>query len=195
MSVFYEQLGQIITGANFKRQPEPATFQEKLMGNYHTIPISTRLQMADDTNRLSLAYNTFFADLYMPAPSEKEPKFRFVIAGIGRPAEDPALNLQLCLRSGKMLETAAGKKIMLSGDRIELSPQEIGRWIKHNGWTLQVDPGASLSWPIYPFNPYADKPEENLVRAVRRLTVPLKEMPGRYVRPNEQEIALVLKTD
>ena len=96
-----------------------------------------------------------------------------------------------------MLETAAGKKIMLSGERIELSPQEIGGWIKHNGWTLEVDPGASLSWPIYPFNPYANKPEVNLVRAVGRLTVPLqlKEMRGQYVRPDEQAIAFVLKTN
>jgi len=153
--------------------------------------------MAADTNRLSLAYNTFFADLYVPKPTEKELKFRFVISSIGDAAGDPALNLQLCLLSGKMLETAAGKKIMLSGERIGLSPEEIGGWIKHNGWTLQVDPTASLSWPAYPFNPFEDKPEVNLARAVGRLTVPLKlrTKPGKYVRPNDQEIAFLLKTE
>ncbi|MBL7734170.1 MAG: hypothetical protein JNL51_01840 [Chitinophagaceae bacterium] len=196
-SVFHKQLGQIITGANSKRQPELATFQEKLQGDYHTIPMSSRLQLSADTNRLSLAYNTFFADLYVPKPTEKELKFRFVISSIGNTADDPALNLQLCLRSGKMLETGAGKKIMLSDERIDLSPAEIGGWIKHNGWTLQVDPTASLSWPVYPFNPYADKPEQNIVRAVGRLTVPLKlrTKPGGYVRPDDQEISFLLKTE
>ncbi|HRE51181.1 MAG TPA: hypothetical protein PK339_07165 [Flavitalea sp.] len=197
LGIFHEQLGHIISGANSKRQPELATFQEKLMDNYYTIPISSRLQMAADTNRLSLAYNTFFADLYVPKPTEKELKFRFVISSIGNTADDPALNLQLCLRSGKMLETAAGKKIVLSGERIDLSPEEIGGWIKHNGWTLQVDPTVSLSWPAYPFNPFADRPETNLAHAVGRLTVPLKlrTKPGKYVRPNDQEIAFLLKTE
>lgn len=197
LGIFHKQLGHIISGANSKRQPELATFQGKLMGNYYTIPVSTRLQMAADTNRLSLAYYKFFADLYIPKPSEKELKFRFVISSIGEAVEDPALNLQLCLIPGKTLETATGKKIMLSDQRIELSPEEIGGWIKHNGWTLQADSTASLSWPVYPFNPYTDKPEENLARAVGRLTVPLKlrTKPGKYLRTNDQEIDFLLRTE
>ena len=75
------------------------------------MPVSTRLQMSAADDRLSLAYNTFFSDLYIPAPSDSELDLRFVISGKGRPADDPKLTLQLCLKSGEMLETGAGQKI------------------------------------------------------------------------------------
>jgi hypothetical protein len=197
LSIFHDKLGLIITGANSKRQPELATFQEKLQGEYFYMPISSRLQMGADTNRLSLAYNTFFADMYMPTPSEKELRFRFVISGVGRPSEDSRLNLQLCFKEGDTLETATGRKIILGTEIVELSPHDIGGWIHHNGWTLNVDPTAKLTWPVYPFNPYQNKPETSLKQAVGILSVPVqgKEVPGHYVRPNEQEISFVLKTD
>jgi hypothetical protein len=197
ISIFHEKLGLIITGANSKRQPELATFHEKLQGEYFHIPISSRLQMGTDTCRLSLAYNSFFADMYMPTPSEKEVRFRFVISGVGKPSEDSRLNLQLCLKDGETLETATGRKIILGTETIELSPQDIGGWIRHHGWTLNVDPAAKLTWPVYPFNPYQNKLETSLKQAVGVLSVPVqgKEIPGNYVRPNEQEISFVLKTD
>lgn len=197
LSIFHNKLGLIISGANSKRQPGLATFQEKLEGEIHHLPISSRLQMAADTNRLTLAYNTFFVDLYVPAPSEKSVSFRFVISGIGRPSEESLLNLQLCLKEGETLETAAGRKITLGEEHIELSPQDIGGWIRHHGWTLNVDPTARLLWPVYPFNPYRNKPETSLEHAVGVLTVPVqgKEIPAHYVRPNEQEISFVLKVE
>src|SRR5262245_19892004 len=44
-SVFHEELGLIITGANSKRQPELATLTEQLPGQLIHMPLSTRLQM------------------------------------------------------------------------------------------------------------------------------------------------------
>lgn len=197
LSIFHEKLGEIITGANSKRQPELATFQEKLDGQIYHLPISSRLQMGADTNRLSLAYNTFFADLYIPSPSEKKVSFRFVISGIGRPSDETLLNLQLCLKEGETLETATGRKIKLGKETVELSPADIGGWIRHHGWTLNVDPTARLKWPVYPFNPYRNKPETSLEQAVGVLSVPIKgkEIRGHYVRPHEQEISFVLQAD
>ena len=120
---FIRSSGLIITGANSKRQPELATFSEKLMGQTVHMPISTRLQMSDERDRLSLAYNTFFSDLYIPTPTERELSLRFVITGRGRPADDPQLTLQLCLKPGETMETGAGKKITLEcgADRIAIS--------------------------------------------------------------------------
>jgi len=40
------------------------------------MPLSSRLQMRDDRDRLSLAYNTFFTDLYVPTPSDHQVTFR-----------------------------------------------------------------------------------------------------------------------
>jgi hypothetical protein len=197
ISVFHQRLGLIITGANSKRQPELATFSETLLGQTAHMPISTRLQMSEAQDRLSLAYNTFFSDLYVPTPSENELTLRFAITGRGRPADDPRLTLQLCLRAGEMLETGAGRKIELGAAQIELSPEEIGGWVRHSGWTMKVDPAAKLVWPVYPHNPYANGPETNLAHAVGALRVPLrlKSQPGRYIRTGEQEIVFTIAVE
>lgn len=198
ISVFHQRLGLIITGANSKRQPELATFSEKLLGGQVVhMPISTRLQMSEQQDRLSLAYNTFFSDLYVPTPSDSKLSLRFAITGRGRPAEDSRLTLQLCLKAGEVLETGAGKKITLGAERIELGPAELGGLIRHHGWTLTIDPTARLIWPVYPHNPYANAPETNLERAVGALSAPLrlKYQPGHFVRPGEQEISFVLEAN
>ena len=43
VSVFHQKAGLIVTGAGSKRQPELATFSERLMGQTVYMPISTRL--------------------------------------------------------------------------------------------------------------------------------------------------------
>ena len=48
----------------------------------------------------------------------------------------------------------------------------------HNGWTLHADRTARLSWPIYPFNPYANGPETALTHAVGALSIPLNLQEG-----------------
>lgn len=195
LSVFHEKLGLIITGANSKRQPELATFSEKLLDRVYCMPVSSRLQMSPQRDRLSLAYNTFFVDLHVPSPSGKELTWRFAVTGKGTPSEDPKLTLQLCLKPGEVLETAAGKQLTIGPERIELAASEIGGWIRHHGWTMTLDPTARLAWPMYPHNPYADAPEKSLERAVAALSVPLRLKKGKYIRPGEQEISFALKTN
>jgi hypothetical protein len=189
VSVFHQKAGQIITGANSKRQPELATFTEIVDKTVVHMPLSSRLQTGETEDRLSLAYNTFFTDLYT-AVQEQTLSLRFVISGRGRPGPDTRLNLQLCLKPGEVLETGSGKRVVLSGERVELSAEEVRGRIRHHGWTLQAPGGASLSWPVYPHNPYADSPETDIAWAVGRLTVPLqlKPQPGRYVRARESEL-------
>jgi len=197
LSVFHVKLGLILTGANSKRQPELATFSERLPGQVVHMPISSRLDMGEDQDRLSLAYNTFFSELYVARPSRTALSLRFLITGRGRPADDPRLTLQLCLKHGETLETATGRKITLGRDRIELSPADLGGWIRHHGWRLKLDPTAQLVWPIYPHHPYTDAPEKSLDHAVGALSVPLrlKAVPGHYVRPAEQEIQFVVEVN
>ena len=194
LSVFHSKLGLIISGANSKRQPELATFREKIAGVTYHLPVSSRLEMSDARDRLSLAFNTFFSELYVERPSESELKFRFMINGKGTPPEEAFATLQLALKPGEILETAAGKKITLGSERVDLASESIGGWIRHHGWTLHVDSSARLVWPVYPYNPYANAPETTLDHAVGALSVPLrlKSTPGHYVRPNEQEISFSL---
>ena len=197
MSIFNEKTGMIVTGANSKRQPELATFSETLLDRTMTIPVSSRLQSSDTLDRLSLAYNTFWADLLIPEPSQDTMRFRFAINGKGSPADDLSLNLQLVLHEGETLETGAGGRYELTGERIALGPSELGGWIRHHGWTMQLDPDAELTWPVMPFNPYANAPEHDLVYAVGRLSVPLElhRQAGRYVRPNEKELAFEVRVE
>lgn len=189
ISVFHQKAGLIITGANSKRQPELATFTETPGGETVHMPLSSRLQTGENTDRLSLGYNTFFSDLYTET-GEDAVGLRFVISGRGTPGPDTRLNLQLCLKSGEVLETGSGKRITLGTDRVELSPADLGNRITHHGWTLELPAGASLVWPVYPHNPYSDEPETNIAYAVGRLTVPLDLKPrrGKYVRPAELEM-------
>jgi hypothetical protein len=67
LSVFHSRLGLIITGANSKNQPELATFREKIASQIFYLPQSSRLQMVGAADRLSLAYNSFFSDLFVEA--------------------------------------------------------------------------------------------------------------------------------
>lgn len=189
VSVVHQKVGQVISGANSKRQPELATFTEIVANTVVHMPLSSRLQTGESEDRLSLAYNTFFTDLYT-AVRDQALSLRFVISGRGRPGPDTRLNLQLCLKPGEELETGSGKKVTLSGQRIELTAEEIRGRIRHHGWTLEVPEGASLTWPVYPHNPYSDTPETEIRWAVGRLSVPLvlKEQRGRYVRANESEL-------
>lgn len=197
LSIFHEKLGLIITGANSKKQPELATFSEKIDGQVYHLPINSRLQMSDTADRLSLAFNTFFADVYVPKITGKELKFWFVINGKGTPSEETKLNLQLCLKAGEILETESGKKIILGNEKVELSSEEIGGWIRHHGWTLKMDAGARFTWPVFPHNPYTNGPEIKLEKAVGVLSIPLtlKEDPKHYVRIKEKLISFTLMAD
>ena len=83
------------------------------------------------------------------------------------------LNLQLCLKEGATLETSRTRAV-LSGQRIDWGPEQLGGWIRQGGWTLRVDPTARLVWPVLPFNPYRNAPETELRYAVGVLSVPVK---------------------
>ncbi len=194
LSVFHQKAGLIITGAGSKRQPELATFTERVMGQTIHMPVSTRLQMGEQEDRLSLAYNTFFSDLFVPAPSKDELALRFRITARGESPENARLTLQLVLKAGETLETGAGRKIKLDAEKVELGPEQIGGWIRHHGWTMKVDPAARLTWPVYPFNPYGNAPETGLEWAVGALSVELHPVKpaDAAVRHKEQEIRFVV---
>lgn len=173
LSVFHEKLGLIITGANSKHQPDLATFTEAGGGTVVHTPTSSRLTMSETGDRLALAYNKFFAVLEITPATGDRQEFGIVITPTGRIAE-AELNLQLVLQVGENLETSTGQNVVLDDKPIQWNSANLGSWIRHRGWTLHVGPGARLSWPIYPFNPYRNVPETDLTHAVGRLSFPLQ---------------------
>jgi hypothetical protein len=170
LEVFHQGTGLIISGANSKRQPELATFREKIpVGLFH-MPLDSRLEMTAARDRLSLAYNAFFAELEVGPPTDRRLGFQFVVHRKNVP-EEAQLTLQLCLKAGQTLETGAGQRVLIGPQPLAL--EQLGGWIRHNGWTLTLDPAARLTWPVYPYNPYSNGPEKGLQYAVGALSVPL----------------------
>ena len=195
LSIYHDQLGMIVTGANSKHQPELATFMETADGQVTTVPHSSQLRMTDQLDQLGLAHRRFFAVLNVAPPQPERLRFWFEIVeqGHGR-MRDVRLNLQLVLKGGETLETAHSSNV-LGTDRVELGPAEIGGWIRHRGWTLHVDPTARLTWPVFGFNPYRNAPETELHHAVGMLTVPVRVQPPADGPLNwrRQEIAFTLE--
>jgi hypothetical protein len=173
VSVFHERAGLIITGANSKRQPELATFWERIGGQDVTIPQVSRLQMDEERDRLALAYNTFFAELTVPTPSERRLELN-VTTTFKYGEANSQLTLQLVLKPGQRIETAAGRNVILGDEPLCWDDADLGGWIRHNGWTMQLPVGTRLTWPVYPFNPYHNRPETDLSWAVGALCVPLR---------------------
>ena len=186
LSIFNEKKGLIISGANSKHQPELATFTEVIGSDSIHMPVSSRLDMGEKSDRLAIAYNTYFAILEVPKPSEKQLKFHFTTTYKWGDATS-GMTLQLVLKPGEMLETGTWKKVMIGTDKIELGDDDLGGMIKQNGWTLHLPPGMHLSWPIYTYNPYKGKPETDLIHAVGALHITLK--------PENQEFPFLVEVE
>ena len=174
LSIFNKKTGLIISGANSKRQPELATFTEVIGKDSIHMPVSSHLQMNGDIDKLALAYNTFFAVLEIPTPSENHLEFRFNTTYKWGDAV-LGFTLQVMLKVGDTLETGTGQKIILGKEKIELGDKESGRLLRHNGWALHLPAGMHFAWPVYPFNPYKDQPETELAKAIGTLSAPLKQ--------------------
>ena len=184
VSIFHQKAGLIISGANSKRQPELATFTEGVDGETVHMPMSSRLQMSEKRDRLSLAYNTFFADLYVEPPSANELDFRFNV--YSRELPHRTGHAAIVLTPG---ETRHGTAAVSVARNPSTSGNEIGG-VQAPWLTLALDPSVRLQWPVYPHNPYANKPETNPRRAVAILVAPLNLKPKGRVR--EQEIGFKL---
>jgi hypothetical protein len=173
LSVFHVKSGLIITGANSKRQPELATIAEETGGQVYHMPMSSHLEMNDHEDRLAVSYNTFFAVLGVPPPSQDRAEFAFAITPRGRMAK-ARLTLQLVLHPGETLETDDGRSVQLDETPQEL---EVSGWIRHHGWTLKLSQPAKLTWPARPYNPYRNAPETGIEHAVGALTTELEGKP------------------
>ncbi|MDR3677978.1 MAG: hypothetical protein P4N24_21035 [Acidobacteriota bacterium] len=194
LSVFHQGQGLIITGANSKRQPELATFSEKIGEQFFAMPVSSKLEMTSGRDRLTLAYNTFFSVLEATVLSDKQLRLRFNVTPRGS-IDNSQLNLQLCMKVGQSIETGVGTKLVLGSTRIDLSSQDLGGWIHYPGWKMRIDAPAQLTWPVYPYNPYANAPETTLEHAVAVLSVPLRGSGSESSPRRTLEISILIEAE
>ncbi|MBS1820860.1 MAG: hypothetical protein JST61_02600 [Acidobacteria bacterium] len=192
LSLFHAKTGLIISGAHSKHQPELATFSEKLNGEWFMKPKGSRLVQSPSQDVLAVAHNTFSAEIVIPTPSKEQVNIDIRLDGRGPVPEEAWLALQLMLKPGAVLQTGTGRRLVLSGDRIELKTGDLAGSITHNGWTLTFDNDATLQWPVYPYNPYRNGNETKLDYAIGLLRMPLhlKTDPQKWLQLNERIIHL-----
>jgi hypothetical protein len=192
LSVFHEKTGLIITGANSKRQPELATFWERVNGQIFHLPQAARLVMGEEQDRLAISYSSFFGELDVLKPGAGGVNIHFTITPRSR-APEGQLNLQFVLKAGLSLETGAGRRFELGSQKLELSGQDLGGRITHGGWSVRLDPAAKLHWPVFPFNPYSNAPTSSLDTAVGVVSVPVTaKRDSAALRRGGQEIFFAL---
>jgi hypothetical protein len=158
------------------------------------MPLSSKLEMTAEHDRLALAYNTFFTVIEPTVISDKQMRLHFTITPRGG-IENSRLNLQLCMKDGQTIETEAGGKLLLSASKIDLSSQDLGGWIHYPGWKMRIDAPARLSWPVYPYNPYANAPETSLEHAVAALSVPLRASGSEESPRHARVVNILIETD
>jgi len=192
LSLFHERAGLIISGANSKHQPELATFSETIGGTIYFTPLGSRLKMGPSSDRLSLAHHSFSCSIVAPAISDHDAQIQFLITGRGPAPDEACMVLQLCLKPGEELVTGTGHRIKLAMDRVELPPETLGGSVGHRNWVLVTNAGATLTWPVFPYNPYRNRRETTPDKAIAALTFPLslKQEAGRFLRTGEQNIRI-----
>ncbi len=195
VAVFHREKGLIVSGGNSRNQPELATFQERIGGSVTSTPLDARLEMREAGDRLWVAMNRYFAELFVAPQTREEARLRFTITGRGPAPDEARITLQLVLAPGQEIKTGTGLSAVVSEAPIDWGAAELGGVLMHNGWTLRLPEGARLRWPVRPYNPYRQAPERDLARAVGALSVELKLKPDakQYVRPAEEQIEFTLR--
>jgi hypothetical protein len=197
VAVYHRTKGLVLSGANSRHQPGLATFQERLGATLAYTPLDARLELSGEGDRLWLAYQRYFAEILALPPTDREVRLRFTITGRGPAPGEARLTLQLILIPGHSIATAAGRSATVSDAPILWDAGQLGGAVMHNGWTLRLPPGASLEWPVRPYNPYRNGPDPDLKRAVAALSVPLalSPRPESYVRPAETVLDFSIHVD
>ena len=83
-------------------------------------------------------------------------------------------HLILKLIPEEQLKTQKGGNFTLTEASLKLSGEEIGSWLSHNGWRIEIPQGAIFEWPVSPFNPYAKDGKASLSSAMGIVTVVLE---------------------
>jgi hypothetical protein len=153
VSVYHERLGLIVSGAPSKRQPELAQFAE-----------TVALDGARHEDKIALAYPGFTATLQAAAsPSYSAVGIHLKPHG-PKPPQQVRVALQLALHADEGIESASGQRAVLGRDRLEW--RNLGGWIRHHGWTMQLPPDAVLTWPHFGYNPYRAAPDDAIGYAI-----------------------------
>ena len=182
LSVWHQRAGLLIGGGNSNNQPEFNTFVVVSRRRRYMQPDTASLEGFSNGGLLQAAYGPLNCSVRIGIASENSLTIEFSAEG-----EKPSLlqaAFHLRLKAGQVLACDDGTTCTFDPLRSGGVGWDDGREhrIRSNGWTLVLPPGASITAPVYPFNPYAIDDRSGPDQAVARVAVHLEpdEPPKRF---------------
>jgi hypothetical protein len=169
VSIFHERTGVILGGGNTKLQPAWSNFTVGDAGllthkpgdeNPNFRPPEGKLfhvasaakLLAQPPPGLELTCGPETCRISVLIKDQRTLEYR--VEATQQSALPTAAHLTLLPHLGEPLQTAAGREATLGSQPLALLPAELGTWLAHAGWRIEVPDGAGLRWPLLPHNPY-----------------------------------------
>ncbi|NPV09671.1 MAG: hypothetical protein HPY83_17145 [Anaerolineae bacterium] len=171
ISVWNQGPRLIVGGGNSKDQPEWSNFVHPGQDGPLYLPTAARLEPGDQGDAVILTYGE--RDCTIGATIVDPGHLAVRLAG---PAGATG-QLLLKLKPRQALATGAGASYVLDGEGLELTSEAAGGWIGQDGWRVGLPGDSKVTWPVYPFNPYAADGAAPLQEAVAVLSVSLESSP------------------
>lgn len=185
VSLFHDRVGLIVGGGNTKLQPLWSTFTvgdtallfhrpgdetpdfKPRAGLFH---VPARATLETDALALSLVYGDPVdspVSCRVEFRPDSDTTARLIYSVDVLPALPVAAHVPLIPRMNAAWKTASGKSGKLNAMPLRLTFAEMGGWFEHDGWRVDLPPGASLVWPVLPHDPYRKdghaEPKEGLI--------------------------------
>jgi hypothetical protein len=167
LSVWLEGVGLIIGGGNSKNQPEWSNFVLEAGRPEGYVPVAGRLLPGEGQDAVALLYAG--AECRIVASVQGDKLLLQMLGPAGALAQLP-----LRLQPGQELACNGDTRATVGRENLEMC-WERPVCLRHRGCRLELPAGASLRWPVYPFNPYAADGAAPLEQAVAVLSLPLKD--------------------
>jgi len=165
VSVWNKAAGLIIGGGNSKDQPEWSNFE--FPGADGPVYLPTAATLHPDAGAVTLDYGGRSGTIKAEIVDARH--LRLTLSG----SAEATARLLLKLNHKSPLATGAGASLALDGETVCLGGADAGGWVGQDGWKAHIPAGATIEWPVYPFNPYAADGAAPIQEAVGILSAPL----------------------
>jgi len=169
VSIFHDRAGVLLGGGNTKLQPawsnfavvdtnllahKPGDENPKFLPPKDTlfhVPTAARL-FTEPEPGLELSYGPETCRIRVRIKDDRV--LEYEVESTANSTLGVTAHVTLMPHLKQPLETGGGRKLKLGPEPVALGSAELGPWLSHAGWRLQVPEGAGLRWPVLPHNPY-----------------------------------------
>ena len=170
LSVWREGSGLIIGGGNSRSQPEWSNFIIAGGGQQVYLPGAATLSPGTDKDAVTLVYAGQQCAIEVRILSRERLLARLSVA----PGSSTRGQLPFKLSAKSRLTTDSGETYTIGREPFTIIAGASGDAVVHEGWRLHLPAGSSLTWPVFPFNPYAADGAAPIEEAMAVLSLPLE---------------------